>query len=181
VDADGSNRLFIILALALIGLICIGMVGVVGFLVLSGPFPGVPFLGGQPPDDVVTAPPTPTPFAPTFTPTLAPTSTPTDTPEPTPISTPVVGSTDVAAQPAETPITDPDVTATNTRVVRTPTPATNAPTPTPLAQEIPASGGVLSQANNNFLLWAGGGLLLVILIYGGLNHFRALAQGGQEE
>lgn len=176
-NADSSNRLFVIIALALIGLICIGIAGLVFFFVVSGRFPGVSFLGEQRPDEVVAAPPTPTPFAPTFTPTRTPTSTPTNTPEPTPVSTPVVGGPDEAVEPAETPTTDLDATATSTRVVQSPTPV--SPTPT-LAQEIPASGGVLSQTNNNFLLWVGGTLLLIILIYGGFNRLRTLAQRGHE-
>ncbi len=186
---ESSNRLFIILAIALIGLICIGLVGLGGVLFLTG--------ANQAQEEAV-VPSTPTPFPPTFTPTPTETLTPTLTPEPTKTPTPVINTPtpvptedDGASQGDEeatpVPTVDPETVPTNTSVsegatAETPAPedpsavvATETPVPPTVTPEtIPDSGGVLSETDNGFLLWAGGGLILVLLIYGVYYHrFRS--------
>ncbi len=123
---QSNNRLFIILAIALLGLICVGLVGLAGAVYLY-----------QANFAEQAALPTPTIFVPvetaTFTPTPSPTST--NTPLPTATGTPVVSGdgqevaspedqtpAETAApeeEPAETPVSEegpaeaPTATATN--------------------------------------------------------------------
>lgn len=171
-NSQSGNRLFIIIAVALIGLICIGLLGLGGVLFLTA--------SNRAQEDItlqITA--TPTPFPPTFTPTPTPTFTPTDTPVPTPTGTPVVPIGGQAAQPTATPeggegqaaisaTTELNVTATNTPVVGTPTEsAAGVSTGTPAV--VPGSGGVLPVTSNSILLWLGGGLLAVLILSGTLH------------
>lgn len=138
----------------------------------------------------------------TFTPspTITPIPlTPTNTPEPTSTATLVVGPTaqeaaasdtslvppaEATTQPNETPqdtaTPDPNVTATNTLVLRTPEVGT--PTPAAVAAnppaQIPQGGGILP-ANGGFLIWAGLGVLL-LLILGLVHHLRSPASLADE-
>ena len=97
-----SNRLFILLALAILGLICIGLLGLGFFLAFVRQ-------SSQTPGEVVLA--TPVLLNSTFTPTPTITPippTPTNTPEPTPTGTLVVGPTPqeaaVQRQPRRRPL-----------------------------------------------------------------------------
>jgi LPXTG-motif cell wall-anchored protein len=158
-ESQSGNRLFVILAVALIGLICIGLMGLGGVLFLIN--------NGRAQDDIaLQVTETPTPFPPTFTPTSTPTFTPTNTPEPTPTGTQVVqmtgGETDTGL-PAAT--TDPNATATNTPIIGSLTPAGTADITTPTPAVVPGSGGVLPATSNSVLLWLGSGLL-ILLVFG---------------
>jgi hypothetical protein len=75
--------------------------------------------------------------------------------------------------PTETPTVDPNVTPTNTLVLRTPEAGTSTPAPVavnPPAQ-IPQGGGILP-GDDGFLIWAGLGVLL-LLIFGLINYLRS--------
>jgi len=162
-----SNTLFIIIAAGLIGLICIGLVGLTGVLYLNQ---------SNSAQEQAALQPTPidTPIPPTFTPTPTLTNTPTNTPEPTPTGTPVVkpeGETDGEELPGQENGGTTDVTATSTSVLGngetaglTPTPITIESTPTPII--VPGSGGVLPTTTNGVLVWFGGGVLLVLIVFG---------------
>jgi hypothetical protein len=173
------------LALAVLGLICIGLLGL-GFFFAFVRQPGLP-------DEVVQA--TPVLLNPTFTltPTFTPIPpTPTNTSEPTPTGTLVVGptaqeaaipdtqpptetpTTDPNVTPTETPTVDPNITATNTLVLRTPpagTPVPAAPAVQAPPAQIPQGGGVLA-GGHSFLIWAGVGVLLLLII-GLINYLRS--------
>ncbi|MBI1879260.1 MAG: hypothetical protein HYR94_13755 [Chloroflexi bacterium] len=175
------------MALAILGLICIGLVGLGAFLSLRQ--------ANQIQDEIAVA--TPVFEAPTITPTPTFTPippTPTDTPEPTPTATLVVGPTaqeasvpDTSLQapteepttnpnvtPTDTATVDPNVTPTNTLVLQTPQAGTSTPAPVagnPPAQ-IPQGGGVLPATQASLLIWAGIGLLL-LLIFGLINYLRS--------
>ena len=155
-----------ILAIALIGLICLGLLGLgtVFFFTTSA----------RDQAQALTTPVPPTPIPPSPTSTATATGTPTETPTSTPTNTPVIDlSGDTEQAPVDTPTTDPNATATNTRVLETQT-TTPDPTSTPTAppEVIPDSGGVLPLASNNSLVWVGSGLLLVLIIYGMFHRFR---------
>lgn len=173
------------MAVAIVGLICVGLLGLGAILALRQ--------ANQTQTEVVQATPAIAP-QPTLTPT--PTITPipptaTNTPEPTSTSTLVVGPTAQeaavseeepvfgaptsapAAPLADTATPDPNVTPTNTLVLRpakvgTPTPAAVAANP---PAQIPQGGGVLP-GDKGFLVWAGLGLL-VLLILGLVNFLRS--------
>lgn len=143
----------------MIGLICIGLMGLGGVVF---------FTVSDRAQEAAVVPVSPTVILPTFTPTGTPTATPTDTPLPTPTSTPVInvgdGGESTAATPGDIPTTDPNATPTNTRVVQ---PGTETPTPTttPAAEaEMPNSGGVLLVEGNGFLAWAGIGLVILLIV-----------------
>ncbi|GAB4421894.1 MAG: hypothetical protein Fur0044_19640 [Anaerolineae bacterium] len=188
------------MALAIVGLICIGLVGLGTVLSLRPPT--------NPVEEVAVA--SPVALQPTFTPspTITPIPpTPTNTPEPTPTPTLVVNpnAQEVAddARPTEVPLPSifgddeestpvPEVEAapvetseaeaisgeapavqvspTNTLVIQSPTPAGTLAAVAPPAQ-IPQGGGVLPEGNG-FLVWAGVGLLL-LLIFGLVNYLRS--------
>ena len=160
-----SNRLFIILAIALLGLICLGLLGLGGVLYLSQ--------SNQ--EQAAVTPEVPTPIPPTLTPTSTATATPTETPLPTPTSTPVINNENEPTTEPEvidTPTTDPNATATNTPVIPPTDTATPEPsaTPTLSPEEMPSSGGVLSTTNGSSALgWIGGGVLVILIIYGIFN------------
>jgi hypothetical protein len=178
------------LALAIVGLICVGLAGLGLILTIRQ--------ANQTQTEVVQATPVIAP-QPTLTPT--PTITPipptaTNTPEPTPTSTLVVGPTaQEAAVSGTEPIAplgqtatpnpnepvpldqtaapDPNVTATNTLVIPldgagTPTPAVVAANP---PAQIPQGGGILP-GDKGFLAWVGLGLL-ILLILGLVNFLRS--------
>lgn len=181
-NGQSSNRLFVLVAVALIGLICIGLLGLSGVLFFTQ--------ANRAQQEVVAVQPeVPTSPPPTFTPTPTDTATPTITPEPTPTSTPVVApdadsaaqtdvqpeTEDTTGQPpddtgAEQPGAQVEGTATSTVVVATPVATAVVPTVTPAM--VPSSGGVLS-TDNGFLLWAGGSFLLILLLYSLFWHSRA--------
>lgn len=167
-ESGQSNRLFIIIAVAMIGLICIGLVGLggVGF-----------FLFNNRAQEAAMVPPTSTPVLPTFTPTHVPTPTATDTPLPTPLATMVVpGQPGPEAPDTESEgdmlaaTSDTEVTPTNTRVVPldTPTPVSEAEAEVEVA--MPGSGGVLP-VEHGVLAWAGIGVL-ILLVIGVINYYR---------
>jgi hypothetical protein len=190
-DNGQQNRLFLIVALALIGLICIGLMGLGAVIFLSR--------SNQAQESVAQPLPTFTPLPPTVTPTDTPSATATNTPLPTPTGTPVVqrGDEQPASVPgnaeAEDSTPEPEateeegglqlptvtpggatLTPTNTPVVQPPTSiaaATGTTTPDSVSQ-IPASGGVIPPANPNFLIWAGAGLLLILTL-GAIYHFKS--------
>ena len=171
-SGQSSNRLFIIIAVAMIGLICIGLVGLggVGF-----------FLFSNRAQEAAMVPPTSTPILPTFTPTFIPTPPPTDTPLPTPLATNVVPGqpgpevTEPVSEdglPIATATSDAAATPTNTLVV----PA-SAHTPVPEGEAageveaaMPGSGGILP-VEQGVLAWAGIGVL-ILLIIGVVNYYR---------
>lgn len=148
---------------------------------------------------VETAAVPPTPIPPTATPTSTATPTATITPEPTATSTPVISGETAAqeqvVQPTEETETEEiepetevveevetaevepvEVTPTNTRVLAdatsTDTALAQASTPSPPTEIIPSSGGVLPQANNNFLLLITGILVVVLSVYGAIYRTR---------
>jgi hypothetical protein len=199
-EQSNNNRLFIIIAVALVGLICIGLMGLGGVLLITRNT-----RAEEEQARAATLQP-PTPIPPTNTPTSTITPTPTNTPEPTPTSTQVVSNQGQPAQeeippqpeePTETPEQTPEdseeaiaqadegegqaehdadlpaVTPTNTLVVEAPA-ATEAlaAEATPGPPEVPVSGGILSQANNAFLFWAAGGVLLILLMYGAFSRSK---------
>ena len=168
------------------GLICIGVIAIGGFLFLNRNQRAQQEVAAVVTEQPTLPPPTPTA---THTPTASPTVT--NTPLPTSTSTPVVGNGGQAAStgaeegdqgllPTEEPTLDPsEVTPTNTRVVR---PSTFTPAPedgTAIAAvpstpdqsitsdppaAVPDSGGVISQNNDQFLIWAGVGVLTLLII-----------------
>ena len=167
-DAGSNSRLFLIIAIALIGLICIGLVGLGGVFILTQQTRLQEVAALQP-----TLPPTPLP--PTFTPTTTPTLPATDTPEPTPTGTLVIqpAAVTVSEEVVETPISG--ATPTNTPILRTtptstPRPGeilpTEAPTSTPPPPDTnPASGGVLATPSSQVVAWLGVIVLGVLLGY----------------
>jgi hypothetical protein len=171
-ESEQSNRLFILLALALVGLICIGLLGLGGVVGYTRFNQAV---------EEAAVPPTPTPIPPTLTPTSTPSATPTETPRPTPTGTPVVsvGGEETGPPPEGGEAAEP--TATGTRLLEG---ATAIPTvgtaivtlepPTPIATAteeattgeavtMPGSGGVLP-AGNHVLVWTGLGLLVLLIV-----------------
>jgi hypothetical protein len=191
-DNGQQNRLFLIVALALIGLICIGLMGLGAVIFLSR--------NNQAQDSVAQPLPTFTSLPPTITPTDTPSATATNTPLPTPTGTPVVqrGDQQPASAPGEAQAGDttpepeateeegglqlPTVTPggatltpTNTAVVQPPTSiaaaVTGTATPGAVSQ-IPNSGGIIPPANSNFLIWAGAGLLLILTL-GAIYRFKS--------
>ena len=178
------------MAIALIGLICIGLGGLGIVLFLTG---------ANQAQEQAAVPPTATPFPPTFTPTPTDTLTPTLTPEPTDTPTPVIntptpapiegdGASQVDEETTPIPTVPPETDLTSTPQPETATTETPVPedataiasvdtpaAPTVTPETIPASGGVLSETDNGYLLWAGGGLILVLLIYGAYYRYRSSA------
>lgn len=177
VEADSgqsSNRLFVFLAIALLGLICIGLMGLGGVLFLVQ--------SNRAAEQAALPTDTPTPFPPTFTPTSTLTPTPTDTPEPTPTGTlvvPVEGQSAPAPDTGPTATVDPNATATNTPVIRTATATTSSgqsgstvnTTPTP--ESVPGSGGVLPATNSAALAWLGAFVLTALLAFGAVHRQRS--------
>jgi len=175
-----SNRLFIFLALALVGLTCLGLLGLGAALFLRQ--------NNQAQQEAaavtIEAPP-PTPL-PTDTP-LPPPPTDTPTPLPTPTGTLVVSNIegqpaaeedqtftieDFLPQPTEPPLPE-DATPTSTLVVQSGVPASETATPAAggdeLAEvsppvEMPPGGGVLPAERHNAVLWAGIALLLTLVV-----------------
>lgn len=177
-------------ALALIGLICIGLMGLGAVMFYTR--------SNQAQQSAVEPLPTFTPLPPSVTPTDTPSATATNTPLPTPTGTPVVPRGD--EQPASVPdnaqtgdgTPEPEateegglqlptvtpggatLTPTNTAVVQPPTSivaVTGTTTPDAVSQ-IPNSGGIIPPANPNFLIWAGVGLLLILTL-GAVYHFKS--------
>ena len=165
-----SNRLFILLAIGLLGLVCVGLLGLGAVIYML-----------QARQAEQAAIPTATIFIPPPTPTYTstPTTPPTLTPLPTPTATLVVNNQGQQAAAQATPIpsteepgasptatsmlpqaTEPvEVTATSTMVVQSPTPEVSSTPAT--APVVPESGGVLL-ADSTFLWWVGLALLLVL-------------------
>lgn len=186
-DGQSNNRLFIFLAIGLVGLMCLGLVGLGGFLFLRQSSQAQEQAAALPTPDII--PPTPEP---TNTP-LPPPPTDTPTPPPTPTGTSVVsiaGGEEAVVVETEAPQTiedfmpvatetpaDGSVTPTNTPVIRNDGDATpvsdsgNADLTAPPA-EMPQGGGVLSDRQNSPLIWAGL-LVLVALLVGVLLRRRA--------
>jgi len=158
----------------LLGLICIGLVGLGGAVYLY-----------QSTFAEQAALPTPTVIVPveTATNTSTPSPTPTETPLPTPTGTRVIvvdgeqvpeATDELAATPTEglalpTAEEEIEATATSTMVVETPTSESESPaeetTLTPAATSVPemsGSGGILS-ASGGFLVWIGVAVLGVLL------------------
>jgi len=169
-ESGQSNRLFIIIAVAMIGLICIGLVGLggVGFFLVSN----------RAQEAAITAP-TATPILPTFTATLIPTPTAEDTPLPTPLATMVVPDqpgpespepTSGIGLPAATATSDAAVTPTNTRVVPEDTPTPRPESEAAVEDAMPDSGGVLP-VEQGVLVWAGIGML-ILLVIGVVNYYH---------
>lgn len=152
---------FILLALAILGLICIGLMGLGAALYLRN--------ASQQQQEVAQQPlPTPIPTF-TQTPTVTPIPpTPTNTPEPTPTATLVVNAQSAAVEATgQTGGITQVATATpmNLAEVAPPTPIA-----TVMPAQIPQGGGVLA-ADNNILVWAGLGVL-GLLIAGLINYLR---------
>jgi hypothetical protein len=156
---------------ALVGLICIGLMGLAGVLFYT--------MSSEAQEEVAVLP-TPTPIPPTPSPTSTQTATPTETPLPTPTGTPVIpinGGEEGGTPPegaGEAPTVEPDATRVleSTAEITDFTPVA-PPTPiatTPPTEEMPGSGGVLP-TENGILIWVGLGLM-VLLIIGVSNHFR---------
>jgi hypothetical protein len=159
------------LALALVGLICIGLLGLGGVVWWTRTAQIV---------EEAAIPPTPTPIPPTLTPTPIPSNTPTETPLPTATGTSVVpiGGGEESDLPPEGG-EETDATPTGTRVLEGATAIPTVEPPTPIATatagaaataeataeaaEMPGSGGVLP-TENGFLIWAGVGLLVVLIV-----------------
>ena len=161
-SGQSNNRLFMLLAVAMIGLICIGLMGLGGVTYFT--------LSSRAQEEAA-VPPTPTPIPPTPTLTATPTETPTETPPPTPTATLVipVGGAEAGTP---TPLLEASPTPTpalGTRILEGTPSAELTATPVP-ATGMPGSGGVLA-AGNGLLGWTGIGLLL-LLIVGVANHFR---------
>lgn len=179
VEADSgqsSNRLFVFLAIALLGLICIGLMGLGGVLFLMQ--------SNRAAEQAALPTDTPTPFPPTFTPTSTLTPTPTDTPEPTPTGTMVVPiggqSTTPDTDTGPTATVDPNATATNTPVIRTATATTvstdqsgAAAGTTATPDNIPSSGGVLPTASSSALLWLGAFVVAMLIAFGAVHRLRS--------
>jgi len=184
-EQSNNNRLFIFLAIALLGLICIGLVGLGGAVLLYRST-----FAEQ------AAQPTPTIIVPvaTATNTSTPTPVPTETPLPTATGTRVVAiageevsvedqtpGEEATQEPVEEPTATPteglalptaqeetEATATSTVVVATPTsesetaPAEGATPTATSAPEMPGSGGILPPGGS-FLIWIGVAVLGVLL------------------
>ncbi len=175
--------MFIIIAIAFIGLICVGVVGLafVYLTVFSQP-QAEPVIAVAPTSDQP-APPTATP-----TNTATPSPTATETPLPTATGTPVIGSGDnVGAEDAEAsedgealetesdsllptarPTLDPsEVTPTNTRVIQdaveNQASDTEGTSEDDAPEEMPVGGGVVSE-DNVYLMWAGIGTLIFLIV-----------------
>jgi len=166
-STQSSNRLFVIIAVALIGLICIGLLGLSAVLFITKNRAAQEEMAMQ------QAAIPPTPFPPTFTPTTTPTNTPTNTPEPTSTSTPVVRTPTPGAQSPLTATIKSNATATSTPIIRqTPVAITktlSVTTTSALTNTLPGSGGVLPAASNGVLAWFGSGLLVLLLLSGVLH------------
>jgi cytoskeletal protein RodZ len=173
-SGQSGNRLFIILSVALIGLICIGLMGLGGvfYVVQSNRAQEMAALMPEA---------TATPFPPTFTPTSSPTFTPTNTPEPTSTSTPVIrtptpGNDDVSGQ-AEATETDgtTSATATNTPVVSATAGQADgaAADTTPTPAVVPSSGGVLPTTSSGAIAGMSGLVLLLLVVSGVIYRHRA--------
>jgi len=187
------------LALAIVGLICIGLVGlgtVLSLRPLTSPAEEVAVVASpvalQP---TFTPSPTITPIPPTPTNTPEPTATPTlvvnpnaqevaDDARPTEVPLPSIFGDDEESTPAPGEEAAPVETSeavsgeapavqaspTNTLVIQSPTPAGTLAAVAPPAQ-IPQGGGVLPEGKG-FLVWAGVGVLL-LLIFGLVNYLRS--------
>ena len=98
--------------MALVGLICIGLMGLAGVLFYT--------MSSEAQEEVAVLP-TPTPIPPTPSPTSTETATPTETPLPTPTGTPVIpinGGEEGGTPPeGAAPTVDPNATPTGTRVL----------------------------------------------------------------
>ncbi len=168
-SGQSNNRLFVLLAVAMIGLICIGLMGLAGVTYFT--------ISGRAQQEEVAELPTPTPIPPTPTLTATPTQTPTETPPPTPTATlviPVNGGDETGGEVPTLEATPTPTPAPGTRILEgaPPTPPADlaaSATPVP-ATGMPGSGGVLS-VGNGLLGWTGVGLLL-LLILGVANHFK---------
>jgi len=175
-SGQSSNRLFVFLAIALLGLICIGLMGLGGVIFL--------IQSNRAAEQAALPTDTPTPFPPTFTPTSTSTPTPTDTPEPTPTGTlvvPIEGqSTTPNADTGPTATVDPNATATNTPVIRTATPTTastdqsgSAANTTATPESVPGSGGVLPTPASSALLWLGVFVVAALVAFGAVHRLRS--------
>lgn len=171
-SGQSSNRLFIILAVALIGLICIGLMGLGGVLFLVQ--------SNRAQEEAALLPEaTATPFPPTFTPTPTSTFTPTNTPEPTFTSTPVIrtptpgaeeASSDVSAQVVETVETAPGTPVESPTAGQLDGGAADT-TPTPAV--VPGSGGVLPATSSGTIAGVSGLVLLLLVISGVIFRHRS--------
>lgn len=178
-DGQSNNRLFIFLAIGLVGLMFLGLIGLGGALFWRQSSRAQEQAASLPTPDI--PPPTPEP---TNTP-LPPTPTDTPTSLPTATATAVVsiaGGEEAVVVETEAPQTIEDfmpvatatplegsVTPTNTPVIRSDGDATpvsdsgNADLTAPPA-EMPAGGGVLPDRHNSPLIWAGLSLLIILMI-----------------
>ncbi|RME77091.1 MAG: hypothetical protein D6784_04400 [Chloroflexi bacterium] len=160
-SGQSSNRLFILLAAGMVGLICIGLVGLTAAMV---------FIFNSRAQEAAAVTPTFTPILPTPTPTSTVTPTPTETPLPTPTGTRVVSLPGEEPQepglalPTAPP--NPEATPTNTRVIPiTTTPQAGIPAGD---TQMPSSGGILT-GQRGYLVWWAGAVLLFLL--GGAGYF----------
>ncbi len=127
----GQNRLFIIIALGLVGLLMLGLLGIGGWALIIRPKQQARVAAIQSPTVVVAA----ATETPTATPTPTATMTPTNTPAPLATNTPVV--------PTATATQVGGATATPTRTP-TPTPGGEGSTPdTGIGGAMAAVGAVL--------------------------------------
>lgn len=188
------------MAIAIVGLICIGVAGL-GLVLATRPAnnpaeQAVAVVSPVAPQPTFTPSPTITPIPPTPTDTPLPTPTPTlvvnpnaqevaDDARPTEVPLPSIfgdeaentpAAADEAA-PVETPATDGaeapavQITPTSTLVIQSPTAVAGTPSAVSTPAQIPLGGGVLPEGNG-FLIWAGVGVLL-LLIFGLLNYLRS--------
>ena len=146
----GPNRLFLVLAIGLAGLLVIGLLAVVGLLVV----PRLVSSNVAPTPTVhVAAVNTPVPTTRPATPTLAPTSAPTEAPTPTL----VLASGGGTAQTLATPTASGAGTTT-------PTVIGGSGTTTPVGTGTP--GGALPQSGlGEDLMLLAGGVVLVFIIF----------------
>lgn len=166
-SSEQSNRLFVILATALIGVICIGILGVTSLILFKSQ------LSDQ--DQALQAEPTEAVAqVPTSTSTPTPTRIPdTPTPPPTPTSTQVVQPTATITPPPSNVEPQPVSAGPNGQGPSNGD-ADIAPPPEgePLSNAVPQSGGVLFLGNETLLVSLGIITLTFSLIFGLVSHLR---------
>ncbi len=156
----------------MIGLICIGLMGLSAVLFLTSQNRGA--------QEVAVVLPTDTPPLPTFTATSTETATPTLTPEPTATATRVVALPgEEAAQPGpgEALPPDPNATPTATLVIQPPVTEITPPVVVSTPGLPPGGGELLIQ--NSYLAWFGLGVL-ALLAFGAIRHLHYSRRSPEE-
>jgi cytoskeletal protein RodZ len=170
-EAGESKRFFIIISAALMGLICVGLIGLGGVIYVTRVSQAQEVAQEAPPPATATS----LPPSPTVTPTPLPTDTPpppTETPLPTATSTQVVsrGEAEEAAAALNSTSTEtgagPASQASPIAGGPTAIPTLVLQTPTTVAPPIPTTGEKLSPASGGISLVIVGFGLLCLLILG---------------